>query len=263
MLSCWWIHQNHFYHDVNNTLEDLVVHHMMFPSHVSECRVEFNQWKTQKNDLNKWSLWYAHSGPAESKLHWLGLPILIPECNMDSLPWAPSVRGAPNSAGLAQIRSGSSFTVQSSFFKEFVLLYCWFQVSLLFCFAIYAADANFRLMHTLSYMTTAQPTSWGSLRHNFNLKLKTATWRYVCTLYIYEKEPHKPPEHTSEHVKSQNFPGHAPRPPSYNLVYGPHFLYLPWVSLILSVVLVTITHPWLKLIPNGRVHGNSAIIPLR
>ena len=32
-------------------------------------------------------------------------------------------QGAPNSAGLIQIRSGSSFTFQSSFFKGFVLLH--------------------------------------------------------------------------------------------------------------------------------------------
>ena len=135
--------------------------------------------------------------------------------------------GNMDCTGIIQIRSGSSFTIQSSFFKKFISLYCWFQVSLLFCFVIYAADANFKLMHTLSYMTTAQPTSWGSLCHNFNLKLKTATWRYVCTLCMDDKEPHEPPEHTSEHVKSQNFPGHAPRPPSYNLVYSPTFCICP------------------------------------
>ena len=126
----------------------------------------------------------------------------------------PPVCGGPQTVlDSFKIRSGSSFTVQSSFFKEFILLYCWFQVSLFSCFAIYAADANFKLMHTLSYMTTAQPTSWGSLRHNFNLKLKTATWRYVCTLCIYEKEPHEPPEHTSEHVNLKISRGMPPDPP--------------------------------------------------
>ena len=35
----------------------------------------------------------------------------------------PPGQGAPNSAGLIQIRSGSSFTFQSSFFKGFVLLH--------------------------------------------------------------------------------------------------------------------------------------------
>jgi len=44
--------------------------------------------------------------------------------NRGSLPWAPSVRGALNSAELFQIRSGSSFISQSSFFKGFVSLYC-------------------------------------------------------------------------------------------------------------------------------------------
>ena len=45
---------------------------------------------------------------------------------------------------------------------------------------------------------------------------------------MHEKEPQEPPEHTSEYVKSQNFLGRAPRPPSHNPFVGPHFLYLPW-----------------------------------
>ena len=47
-----------------------------------------------------------------------------------------------------------------------------------------------------------------------------------------EKEPQKPPEHTSEHVKSQNFLGQTPL-----TQYGPHFLYLPWAPTILSAAL--------------------------
>ena len=44
--------------------------------------------------------------------------------NRGSLPPASSMRGAPNSAELFQIRSGSSFISQSSFFKKLVSLYC-------------------------------------------------------------------------------------------------------------------------------------------
>ena len=43
-----------------------------------------------------------------------------------------------------------------------------------------------------------------------------------------EKEPQKPPEHTLEHVKSQNFLGACLQTPLTQ--YGPHFLYLPWSS---------------------------------
>ena len=42
--------------------------------------------------------------------------------NRGSFPQVPSVMGAPNSAELFQIRSCSSFTSQSSFFKRFVSL---------------------------------------------------------------------------------------------------------------------------------------------
>ena len=59
----------------------------------------------------------------------------------------PQCEGPPNTAELFQIRSGSSFTSQSSFFKRFVSLYCWFQVSLLFCFVLML------LMQTSNYCT--------------------------------------------------------------------------------------------------------------
>ena len=38
-----------------------------------------------------------------------------------------------------------------------------------------------------------------------------------------KKEPEKPSEHTSEHVKSQNFLGHAPRPP--HTIWTPLFVF--------------------------------------
>ena len=37
------------------------------------------------------------------------------------------------------------------------------------------------------------------------------------------------PEHTSEHVKSQKFPGGVPPDPPHTIyISGPQFLYLPW-----------------------------------
>ena len=36
---------------------------------------------------------------------------------------------------------------------------------------------------------------------------------------------------------SKKFLGHAPRPPSHNVYYGSHFVYLPWAPTILSVAL--------------------------
>ena len=37
---------------------------------------------------------------------------------------------------------------------------------------------------------------------------------------MHKKEPQEPPEHTSEHLKSQNFLGACPRPPSHNPFCG-------------------------------------------
>ena len=46
-----------------------------------------------------------------------------------------------------------------------------------------------------------------------------------------------PPEHTSEHVKSQNCLVASPQTPSHTLCYGPHVLYLPWAPSILLAAL--------------------------
>ena len=72
--------------------------------------------------------------------------------NRGSLPRAPSVTGPPNSAGLVQIR-----TVRQSH-SSLASLRGWFrcistEVSLLFCFAFYAADAQ------LSFVATVQSAS--------------------------------------------------------------------------------------------------------
>ena len=53
---------------------------------------------------------------------------------------------------------------------------------------------------------------------------------------MLEKQPQKLPEHTSEHVKPQNFGGHAPPTPPH--LWAPH-LYLPRAPTILSAVLYT------------------------
>ena len=133
----------------------------------------------------------------------------------------PQCEGPPNTAELFQIRSGSSFTSQSSFFKRFVSLYCWFQVSLLFCFALML------LMQTSNYCTLCLTklrdlcSRWlGPCMSYFSIWMKTATGRYVCNVCMHEKEPQKPPEHTSE---PQNFLGAYPRPPHTIYSMGPTF----------------------------------------
>ena len=145
----------------------------------------------------------------------------------------PQCDRGPKQCWTLQIRSGSSFRSPSSFFKRFVSLYCWFQVqdSLLFWFALTL------LMQTsnnapLSYVTSAQPLL-GPVHRTFDLKpkMKTVTGMYICTVWtvcMSEKEPQKPPEHTSEQVKSQNFLGAcAPDPPHTIYKRGPTFCICP------------------------------------
>ena len=70
----------------------------------------------------------------------------------------------------------------------------------------------------------------------FYLKLlnKDGNWQVgqVCTVWMCEKEPEKPSEHTSEHVKSS-----GGMPPDPLTQYGPHFLYLSWAPTILLAAL--------------------------
>ena len=43
---------------------------------------------------------------------------------------------------------------------------------------------------------------------------------------MHEKEPQKPPEHTSEHVKSQHFLAACPQPPlTQSILWGPTFVF--------------------------------------
>ena len=67
--------------------------------------------------------------------------------HLEGWPFAPcsQCKGGLNSARLVQIRSRSSVTFQSSFFKRFVLLYFRLK-SACFCFAFYAADTNFKII---------------------------------------------------------------------------------------------------------------------
>ena len=76
------------------------------------------------------------------------------ERQQGSLPRAPSVRGLPNGAGLVQkgsVRQSYSSLASGVGFAVFST-----EVSLLFCFAFYAADAN---NAQLSCVATAQSTS--------------------------------------------------------------------------------------------------------
>ena len=72
----------------------------------------------------------------------------------------------------------------------------------------YAADANFKLMHILSYVTIAQSLARALYVILFDLKPlnedSNCTGTCVFTVRMHKKEPQKSPEHTCEIVK---FPG--------------------------------------------------------
>ena len=121
--------------------------------------------------------------------------------NRGSLPRGPSVRGPPNSARLVQIRfiRQSHSSLASVGFTVFST-----EVSLLFCFVFYAADALTWLL--------CSPLARTPYIVLFDLKLLIQDGNMQVYMY-YEKEPQELPEHTSEHVKSQNFLGAYPQTP--------------------------------------------------
>jgi len=61
----------------------------------------------------------------------------------------------------------------------------------------YVADANFKLMHTLSYVTSVQPLARAPYVVLFK-PLNKATGRHVCTACMHAWKGEQ--EHTSEHV---------------------------------------------------------------
>ena len=49
---------------------------------------------------------------------------------------------------------------------------------------------------------------------------------HVCTVCMHKKEPQKPPEHASEHVKPQNFLGACPQTPlAQSMLWAPLFVF--------------------------------------
>ena len=116
--------------------------------------------------------------------------------------------GSPNGAGFVQIRSGSSITFQSRFFKGLVSLYFLLKSACSFGLIVsYAADAKFRFILRGYY----------AVHIHSSFRSETAKRRrYICTVCM---QPQESPEHTSEHVKSISW-GRAPSPPSHNPLCG-------------------------------------------
>ena len=94
-----------------------------------------------------------------------------------SLPQAPSVSGE-----LFQIRLGSSFT-------SLVLL---ISIQPVFVLRTYAADANFKLMHTLSYVMSVQSLARVPYVVLFNLTAlnKDGIWQVCITFTLWQHDLH-------------------------------------------------------------------------
>ena len=142
------------------------------------------------------------------------------------MPRAPSVRAPPDSARLAQIRSvRQSLSIASlkGWFRSNSLYFLSTEVSLLFCFAFYAADAN---NAQLSYAALRTPLARALYVVLFDLKPLIEDGNLQVNMYFVHARK-RAPEHTSEYVKSQNFLGACPQTPLTQSVWGPKFCICP------------------------------------
>ena len=134
--------------------------------------------------------------------------------NRDSLSWAPSVRGPPNSARQVQIRSGLSVTFQSSFFKGFVSLYFRLKST---CFTFYVADANVRLMHNNLTWLLCSLLARAPYIVLFNLKPLNEDGNLQVHMYCVHAR-----KRASGTTRTQisKFPGACPQAPLHNPYCG-------------------------------------------
>ena len=147
-----------------------------------------------------------------------------------SLPRAPNARGPPNSAGLVRIRCVRQSHSSQDFFKGLVSLYFRLKSACSFALRFMLLAQIMRKLHNYLARVPVRRTSETANRR-----------RQLVGIYVLcactKKEPQGPPEHTSEHIKSQNLLGRAPRPPYTIHFVGAHFLDLPWAPQILSAAL--------------------------
>ena len=89
------------------------------------------------------------------------------------------MRGAPNSGELFQIENKIRFIIHIVSFAVLLIL-----IQPAFLLHTYAADANFKLMHTLSYVTSAQSLAWAPYVVRFNLKALDGIWQVCITIHL-------------------------------------------------------------------------------
>ena len=118
-----------------------------------------------------------------------------------------------------------------------------FQFSLLHAYAARMQTSRY----ILSYVRTAQSLARVQYIVLFDLKPLNEDSNlqvYVYTVCMHKKEHQKPPEHTSEHVKPQNFLGACPKTTLAQFILWPPLLYLPWAPFILSTALCMFDYEW-------------------
>ena len=135
----------------------------------------------------------------------------------------PQCEGAPNDAELFQMRSSSSPS-------RFISLYCWFQVSLLFGFALTLLTQTSNIAHFILRETTAQPVTRAPYVVLFDLKPlnEDGNWQ-VCMYCMYvRKGASEAPWTHFRACKIVKFPGGvSPDPPHTIYNMGPTLCICP------------------------------------
>ena len=123
------------------------------------------------------------------------------------------------------------YTSQSSFSKGYVSLYCWFQVSLLFCFAFMLLERKLQRTHFTCLLCSPLARAQYVILYDLKLVNKDSNLQ----VYIYCKHAHKEAsEAPRTHFRACKISWRCALPQS--ILWG-HFLYLPWAPPILLAAL--------------------------
>ena len=147
--------------------------------------------------------------------------------NRGSLPQASSVRGPPNSARLVQIRSSSSVTFQSSFFKGFVSLYFRLKSAYFFCFGFYAAGATSDSMH--NYLRSPLARALYIILFNLKPLIEDGNLQvYMYCVHAWKRTSGAPRTHFRTCKISKFLGGMPPDPLAQSILWDPTFGIWPW-----------------------------------
>ena len=151
----------------------------------------------------------------------------------------PNSAHAPKQCRTCSDKFRSSVAFQSSFLKGLALLYfrlksaCSFALRFTLLTQIMDKNLTWQLRSTLARASYVVLFDLKPLTEDGNLQV------YMYCLHAHKKKTQEPPEHTSEHVKSQNFLGECPQTPlTQSILWGPTSCICPGPTPILSAALV-------------------------